>query len=82
MVTKVWFVDQLRSVLASLGLPKELYAGHSFRIRAATTAAMAGVEDATIQTLGRWQSAAYLQYVRMPSEQLARLSAVLARSTT
>ena len=65
-----------------MGLPKELYAGHSFRIEAAATAAMAGVEDATIQTLGRWQSAAYLQYVRMPSEQLARLSAVLARSTT
>ena len=82
VVTKAWFVDQLRSVLVSLGLPKELYAGHSFRIGAATTAAMAGVEDATIQILGRLQSAAYLQYVRMPSEQLARLSAVLARSTT
>ena len=67
-------MDQLRSVLVSLELPKELYAEHcSFRIGAATTAAMVGVEDATIQTL---------QYVRMPSEQLACLSAVLAKSTT
>ena len=82
VVTKAWFVDQLHSVLMSLGLPKELYAGHSFRIGAATTAAMAGMEDVTIQTLERWQSGAYLQYMRMPSEQLAHLSAVLARSTT
>ena len=82
VVTKAWFVDQLHSMLVTLRLPKELYAGHSFTIGAATTAAMAGVEDATIQTLGRWQSAAYLQYVRMPSEQLARLSAVLAKRTT
>ena len=81
-VTKAWFVDQLRSVLSALGLPQHLYAGHSFRIGAATTAAMAGVEDSTIQTLGRWQSAAYLQYVRMPSEQLARLSAVLSRNSS
>ena len=80
VVTKSWFVDQIRSILSAIGLPQHLYAGHSFRIGAATTAAMAGVEDSTIQTLGRWQSAAYLQYVRMPSEQLARLSAVLARS--
>ncbi len=80
-VTKAWFTEQLRSVLSAMGLPRQLYAGHSFRIGAATTAAMAGVEDATIQTLGRWQSAAYLQYVRMPSDQLARLSLVLAQST-
>ena len=80
VVTKAWFVDQLRSILSAVGLPQHLYAGHSFCIWAATTAAMTSVEDSTIQTLGRWQSAAYLQYVRMPSEQLARLSVVLARN--
>ena len=82
VVTKAWFIDQLRSILSAVGVPQHLYAGHSFRIGEATTAAMAGVEDSTIQTLGRWQSAAYLQYVRMPSEQLARLSLVLARNAT
>lgn len=81
VATKAWFTEQLREVLAALGLPQHLYAGHSFRIGAATTAAMLGVEDATIQTLGRWQSAAYLQYVRMPSDQLARLSVVLAQNS-
>lgn len=78
-VTKSWFVDQLRPILAAAGLPQFHFAGHSFRIGAATTEAMAGVEDSTIQTLGRWSSAAYLQYVRIPREQLARLSATLAR---
>ena len=47
----------------------------------ATTAAIAGVEDSTIQTLGRWHSVAYLQYIRLPSEWLAGVSAVLAKNT-
>ena len=58
--TKSWFVDQIREVLSSIGLPQSDYAGHSFQIGAATTAALAGVEDSTIQVLGRWQSAAFL----------------------
>ena len=53
-------MDQLRATLSAMGLPQHLYAGHSFRIGVAT---MAGVEDAMIQTLGRWQSAAYVQYM-------------------
>ncbi len=79
VITKVWFVEQLRVVLESVGLPQHQYAGHSFRIGAATTAALAGVEDSTIQALGRWSSAAFLQYIRMPREQLASLTAVMAR---
>ena len=77
-VTKSWLVQQIRAVLSSLGLPQDEYAGHSFRISAATSAALAGVEDSTIQTLGRWQSAAFLQYICMPREQLAAISRRLA----
>ena len=56
------------------------YAGHSFRIGAATTAAAAGVEDSIIKTLGRWESAAYLLYLRIPRERLAALSKLLSMS--
>ena len=52
----------------------------SFRIGSATTAAACGIEDSLIQTLGHWKSAAYLRYIRIPREQLANLSVVLAKS--
>lgn len=42
----------------------------SFRIEAATTAAAAGIQAATIKILGRWQSTAYLQYQKNPTELL------------
>ena len=77
-VSKAWFVGEMRGILQSLGLPQHQYAGHSFRIGAATTAALAGVEDSTIQTLGRWHSAAFLQYIRMPKERLAAVASTLA----
>ena len=79
-LTKQRFVKQIRDILNAVGLQQDQYAGHSFRIGAATTAATAGVQDSTIQTLGRWHSAAFLQYIRTPKEQLAALSAVLASS--
>ena len=77
-VTKAHFVAELRLVLGLLGVPQDHYAGHSFRIGAATSAALAGVEDSTIQMLGRWQSSAYLRYIRTPPNQLAALSVTLA----
>ena len=77
-LTKQEFVSEIRKVLVRLGLPDHEYAGHSFRIGAATSAAMAGLEDSTIQLLGRWQSAAFLRYLRTPHERLASISATLA----
>ena len=46
----------------------------------ATVLAKAGLEDSTIRTLGRWNSAAFLVYIRTPRESLAGMSAVLAVS--
>ena len=80
VVTKPWFVAQIREILGILGFPQKNYAGHSFRIGAATTAAAMGIADSTIQTLGRWHSSAFLQYIRTPKERLAALSATLAQS--
>lgn len=77
-LTKPHFVSEIRKVLASLGLPQHQYAGHSFHIGAATSAALVGVEDLTIQTLGRWHSAAFLQYIRISGEKLAAISKTLA----
>ena len=79
VVTKLWFVAQIREILGILGFPQKNYAGHSFRIGAATTAAAMGIADSTIQTLGRWHSSAFLQYIRTPKERLAALSATLAQ---
>lgn len=80
LVVKAWFISQIRDVLAAIGLPQHHYAGHRFRIGAATTAALRGIEDSTIQALGRWHSAAFLQYIRTPKERLASISAVLAHT--
>ena len=71
-------VAALRKVLAQAGFKPEDYAGHSFRIGAATTAAACGIPADTIKTLGRWKSQAYQLYVRLPRKQLASISCTLA----
>lgn len=77
-LTRSRFVDLVREALVRAGFNASQYCGHSFRIGAATTAAARGIEDSIIKTLGRWESLAYLQYVRLPREQLTGYSAVLA----
>ena len=79
-LTKSKFVAKFRHLLDLSGIDSTLYSGHSFRIGAATTAAANGVEDSTIQTLGRWKSSAYLTYVRIPPETLAALSLSLCHN--
>ena len=70
------FVELVRDGLARTDVDQEKYCGHSFRIGAATTAAAKGIEDSVIKTLGRWESTAYLQYVRIPREQLTGYAGV------
>lgn len=77
-LTRDAFVKEVRSALRLAGVDAEHYSGHSFRIGAATSAAAAGLEDAVIKILGRWQSTAYLQYVQLPRESLAPISSLLA----
>ena len=67
---------------ANLGPPKNYYAGQSFQVGAAISAAIAGNEDSTIQTLGRWQSAVFLEYIQLPHEHLAQFSGVLAATAS
>ena len=77
-LTKALFTNKVREGLRSIGLPEQNFAGHSFRIGAATTAASVGIEDSTIRTMGRWSSSAFLVYIRTPREHLASFSRVLS----
>ena len=57
--TREKFVVHVCLALSAAGLMATNYAGHSFRIGAATMAACCGIQDALIKTLGRWESLAY-----------------------
>ena len=76
-LTRQRLVGAVRDALRKAGVDQAKYNGHSFRIGAATTAAANGFEDFIIKTLGRWRSIAYLQYVKIPRDQLANYSKLL-----
>ena len=73
---------ELRLALMTAGVDTTGYSGHSFRIGAATTAAQVGLTDSFIQTLGRWKSAAFLEYIRSDQSTLISVSARLATGTS
>ncbi len=81
-LTKQSFVPRIREALSALGLNNTHYAGHSFRIGAASTAAKANIEDSMIKTLGRWESSAFLTYLRTPPALIARMAKTLSSPTT
>ena len=78
-LTRVRFVEAIRSALEAAGYAAADYVGHSFRIGAATTAAQRGIQDSLIKTLGRWESSAYTRYVRTPPAVLQGVAKVLSR---
>jgi len=59
-IVKFWFVAQVRDILRRISLPQDQYAGYSFHIGLATSAALVGGIRFT-QTFGRWHCAAFLQ---------------------
>ena len=76
-LTRQRLVTAVREALQQAGIDQSKYCSHSFRIGAATTAAAKGMEDSIIKTSRRWSSVAYLQYVKIPREQLASYSTLL-----
>ena len=77
-LTKAQFIAAVRQALQDAGMDYKLCSGHSFRIGAATTAHNCGFNEATIKMLGRWESSAYLLYIRTPGDQVAGLTSRLA----
>ena len=80
-LSKSKFVEVVRKTLAAANLPAQQYAGHSFRNGAATTAAMMGLQDSAIQTLGCWKSDCYQLFIKANPRHLASLSSSLSKST-
>ena len=80
-LTRTTFTSRLRSHLQAAGIDETQYAGHSFRIGAATTAAAAGLPSWLIQTLGRWSSDCYRRYIHTASTTLCRVAAQLASTS-
>ena len=64
-LTRYQFTAVLRRALDFVGLNDDRFTSHSFRIGAATSAAMAGVAEDSIKVMGRWKSGAYRRYIRI-----------------
>ena len=73
--------SETRSLLAMSGVNPMQYAGHSYRIRAATTVASVGLLPLLIKTLGRWTSDCYERYIRCPYSLLSEVSTRLVQGT-
>ena len=73
-LTRECFVKAVRGAMDQAGIDSSRYTGHSFRIGAA---AQYGVQDSLIKTLGRWESVAYIIYIRTPRETVSQTLAAL-----
>lgn len=65
-LTRTVFIHYLRELLQRLCYNPLLYAGHSFRKGAATSAAQAHIPDHLMKVLGRWSSDCYQRYITTP----------------
>ncbi|XP_052788854.1 uncharacterized protein LOC128223621 [Mya arenaria] len=63
-VTRYQFTSVLKKALRDAGLDYTRFSSHSFRIGAATTAALKGISAEQIQRAGRWCSQAVRRYIR------------------
>lgn len=64
-VSKYQFNAVLKRALSFINLSCSSYKSHSFRIGAATSAAVNGIPYQIIQEWGRWKSMAYRTYIRI-----------------
>ena len=62
---RIEFDVSLKLLLSLYGCQTTSFKGHSFRIGAATAAALRGESDAQIRAAGRWSSDAFRKYIRI-----------------
>ena len=75
------FVIHFKEALSAAGINPARFAGHSFRIGAATTAAQKGLSDSAIKQLGRWKSSAYQRYIKPSPTTLGTLASSISTVT-
>ena len=63
-LTTFQFSQVMKKCLSIMGIPPDEFSSHSFRIGAATSAAISGVPVSVIKEMGRWKSAAFQLYIR------------------
>ena len=80
-MTRAWFAAKLKELCQSEGLETARYTPHSLRIGAATSAALL-VPSATIQSLGRWSSAAYVRYIRFSRPEILQAQRLMSDQAT
>ena len=73
-LTKAGLTSETKQLLSMSGLQCSQYAGHSYRIRVATTSASVGLFLRLIKTLGRWSSDCYERYIQCPHSLLSGVS--------
>ncbi|CAH3194200.1 unnamed protein product, partial [Porites evermanni] len=66
-ISRSFFTSALTAALNFCNLDVSKYKSHSFRIGAASWAAAKGFSDAQIRSFGRWNSNAFLRYIRISS---------------
>ena len=64
-MSRAEFDLSLKQLLSFAGLSHRVFKGHSFRIGAASAAALRGESDAQIRVAGRWSSDAFRKYIRL-----------------